>query len=72
MISSMLSASKPPKKHTHYENKILVWGPITELTNRIVLPPKSDVRRKSEGKALRKTCSSLHEFVQEERRTGSR
>src|SRR6266516_7151235 len=32
MISSMLSASKPPRKHTHYENKILVWGPITELT----------------------------------------
>src|SRR6266705_376421 len=31
MISSMLSASKPPRKHTHYENKILVWGPITEL-----------------------------------------
>src|SRR6266568_3975466 len=35
MISSMLSASKPPRKHTHYENKILVWGPITELKLRL-------------------------------------
>jgi hypothetical protein len=31
MISWRLSASKPPKKNTHYGNKILVWGPITDL-----------------------------------------
>ena len=35
----MLAASKPPKKHTHYENKILVWGPITELRTATQVTP---------------------------------
>ena len=30
--TSIPPVKTPVLKHPHYENKILVWGPITELT----------------------------------------